>query len=53
MRPIDADRIITIQLYDDDFGQFGEMTMTIAEALDRFTKEKCPPGLDINTLKKE
>ena len=42
MRPIDADIVVTVMLYDDEHEEFRTERMTIAEYLDRYTEEGCP-----------
>lgn len=45
-RLIDADAFVTVQLYDDEHEEEYEERMTIAEAIDRYTSEGCPPTID-------
>ena len=40
---IDADTIVTVQFYDDEHGEYNFERMTIADALDCWTEEGCPP----------
>ena len=42
MRPIDADKMVTVMLYDDEHEKYYTERMTIAECLDRYTEEGCP-----------
>ena len=42
MRPIDADLMVTVMLYDDEHEEYHTERMTIAECLDRYTEEGCP-----------
>lgn len=42
---IDANKIITAQLYDDQHEEYKEEPMTIAEYLDRYTDEGCPAAI--------
>lgn len=44
MRLIDADKRINLQLYDDMNEEWSVESMTIAECLDRYTEEGCPPA---------
>ena len=46
MRLIDADTVVTIQTYDDMYEEWETKTMTVAEALDEFADEGCPPTID-------
>lgn len=46
MRLIDADAVVTIQTYDDMYEEWGSKTMTVAEAMDEFSDEGCPPAVD-------
>ena len=46
-RWIDADAYITAMLYDDEHEEFKDERMTIAENLDSYTIEGCPPSIDI------
>ena len=41
-RWIDADKCITVQLYDDMYEEWSVQNMTIAECLNRYTEEGCP-----------
>ena len=42
MRPIDADLMVTVMLYDNEHEEYYPERMTIAECLDRYTEEGCP-----------
>ena len=42
MKPIDADAMVTVMLYDDEHEEYYTERMTIAEYLDGFTEEGCP-----------
>ena len=42
-RLIDADTVVTVQVFDEMYEEYNLMTMTIAEALDLWTEEGCPP----------
>ncbi len=50
MRLIDADTVVTIQTYDDMYEEWGTKTMTVAEALDEFSDEGCPPTADAEII---
>ena len=41
MRAIDADTVVTIQVFDEMYEEYNLRTMTIAEALDLWTEEGC------------
>lgn len=43
MKLIDADTKVTIEVYDDEHEEYNQERTTIADALDRWTKEGCPP----------
>ena len=45
MKLIDADIMVTIEVYDDEHEEYKQERTTIAEALDRWTEEGCPPEL--------
>lgn len=46
MRIIDADTVVTIQVFDEMYEEYNLKTMTIAEALDLWTEEGCPSSVD-------
>ena len=46
MRLIDADSVVTIQVYDDMTEETDTKKMTIAEAIDEWSDEGCPPTVD-------
>ena len=46
MRTIDADAVVTIQVYDDMTEETDTKKMTIAEAIDEWSDEGCPPTVD-------
>lgn len=46
MRLIDADTVVTIQVYDDMTEETETKKMTIAEAIDEWSDEGCPPTVD-------
>ena len=45
-RLIDADTVVTIQVYDDVTEVTDTKKMTIAEAIDEWSDEGCPPTID-------
>lgn len=45
-RLIDADTVVTILLYDDMSEEWETRKMTIAETIDRWSDEGCPPTID-------
>lgn len=45
-RLIDADTVVTIQVYDDMTEVTDTKKMTIAEAIDEWSDEGCPPTVD-------
>lgn len=47
MRTIDADTVVTIQVFDEMYEEYNLRTMTIAEALDLWTEEGCPSSVNI------
>ena len=46
MRTIDADTVVTIQVYDDMTEETDTKKMTVAEAIDEWSDEGCPPTVD-------
>lgn len=46
MRLVDADTVVTIQVYDDMTEETDTKKMTIAEAIDEWSDEGCPPTVD-------
>lgn len=46
MKLIDADTIVTIQVYDDMLETTDTKKMTIADAIDEWSDEGCPPTVD-------
>lgn len=46
MRLIDADIVVTIQVYNDMTEETDTKKMTIAEAIDEWSDEGCPPTVD-------
>lgn len=51
MRLIDADTVITIQTYDDMFEVYRVETMTVAEAMNKWSDEGCPPTIDAEPVR--
>lgn len=51
MRLIDADAVVTIQTYDDMYEEWRAETMTVAEAMDKFSDEGCPPSVDAEPVR--
>lgn len=45
MRLIDADMIVSVELYEDEYEEYYTERMTIADFIDRFTEEGCPKGV--------
>lgn len=48
MRLIDADVLVTMQVYDDEHEEYRSEKATIAELLDRYTDEGCPPEICVD-----
>lgn len=46
MRLIDADAKITAILYDDEHEETCEQKMSVADYIDSYTNEGCPPAVD-------
>lgn len=46
MKLIDADTVVTIEIYDDIMGTTDTKKMTIADAIDDWSDEGCPPTVD-------
>lgn len=46
MRLIDADKLVTIQVYDDMTEEYGTKKVTIADAIDEWSDEGCPETID-------
>lgn len=51
MRLIDADTIVTIQVYDDMTEEWGMEKMTVAEAIDAWSDEGCPHIVDAELVR--
>ena len=51
MRLVDADTVVTIQVYDDMTEQTDMKKMTIAEAIDEWSDEGCPPTVDAEPVR--
>lgn len=47
MKLINADKKVTVQMYDDYNEEWYMSTMTIREYLDRYTEEGCPPAVEV------
>lgn len=50
-RLIDADTVVTIQVYDDMTETFDTKKMTIAEAIDEWSDEGCPPTVEAEPVR--
>lgn len=48
---IDANKTVTIQVYDDMTEEWHKEKVTIAEALDKWTDEGCPKSVEIEPFK--
>lgn len=44
---IDADTVVTIQVYNDMTEEYGTKRVTIADAIDEWSDEGCPPFADV------
>lgn len=51
MRLIDADKVVTIQVYDDMTEEYGTKKVTIADAIDEWSDEGCPETIDAEPIK--
>lgn len=51
MRLIDADTVVTIQVYDDVMGETDTKKMTIADAIDEWSDEGCPPTIEAEPIR--
>lgn len=45
-RLIDADALITVQIYDDEHEEYHTEKMTVGEYIDRYSDEGCPPTVE-------
>lgn len=45
-RTIDAEKFVTVQMYDAEREEWYKERMTIEEYIDRYTDEGCPPTID-------
>lgn len=45
-RLIDANAVITIQVFDEMTEEYSMETLTVAHAIDRWSDEGCPPTID-------
>ena len=50
-RLINADTVVTIQVYDDMTEEYATKKMTIAEAIDEWSDEGCPPAVDATSVR--
>lgn len=50
-RLIDADTVATFQTYDDKYEEWSEETLTIADALDKWADEGCPPTIEAEPVR--
>lgn len=46
VRLIDANNVVTIHVFDEMTEEYDMQTMTIAEMIDRWADEGCPPTID-------
>ena len=46
MRLIDANAVVTIQVFDEMTEEYNMETITVAKAIDRWSDEGCPPTID-------
>lgn len=46
VRLIDANEVVTIQVFDEMTEEYSMETLTVAEAIDRWSDEGCPPTID-------
>lgn len=46
VRLIDANAVVTIQVFDEMTEEYSMETMTVAKAIDRWADEGCPPAID-------
>lgn len=51
MRLIDADKVVTIQVYDDMTEKYGTKKVTIADAIDEWSDEGCPETIDAEPVR--
>lgn len=51
MRLIDADEVVTIQVYDDMTEKYGTKKVTIADAIDEWSDEGCPETIDAELVR--
>lgn len=47
---IESDTLVTASLFDDEHEEFINKKMTIAEYLDSFTEEGCPPAVEAEPI---
>ena len=46
VRLIDANAVVTIQVFDEMTEEYSMETITVAKAIDRWSDEGCPPTID-------
>lgn len=46
VRLIDANAVVTIQVFDEMTEEYNMETITVAKAIDRWSDEGCPPTID-------
>lgn len=51
MRLIDADTVVTIQVYDDMTEEYDLKKISIADAIDWWSDEGCPPAVDAEPVR--
>ena len=51
MKLIDADTVVTIQVYDDMTEEYDLKKMTIGDAIDWWSDEGCPPSVDAEPVR--
>lgn len=51
MRLVGADTIVTIQVYNDMTEEYDTKKMTIADAIDEWSDEGCPPIIDAELIR--
>ncbi len=51
MKLIDADTVVTIQVYDDMTEEYDLKKMTVGDAIDWWSDEGCPPSVDAEPIR--
>lgn len=51
VRLIDANAVVTIQVFDEMTEEYNMETITVAKAIDRWSDEGCPPTIDAEPVK--